>query len=150
MYTSSFARFARSATSPSFAYVSNPCRIALCAELLLPNCVCFSCCSPRDCIDPFQLLRAPGLHPLQLLLAACVRFSRCSRLRPLPDCVRFGCCSAIASASTLPHEHPASVTHRLTHGYIFIEFYYFSSPVAMASLAHRTTHKDKQTNVQCS
>ena len=58
----------------------------------------------------------PRLHLLQLLLATCVRFSCCSRLRPfqllpncvrfncyspklhlfwllLPDCVRFGCCS---------------------------------------------------------
>ena len=34
--TSSFAHFSRSATSPSFAYVSNRRRTALCAELLLP------------------------------------------------------------------------------------------------------------------
>ena len=84
------------------------CRIALCAELLLParlhRSVSTACCW------------APGLHLLQVLLAACVRFSCCSRLRPLqlcspmasassaaprlrplqlllPNCVRFGCCS---------------------------------------------------------
>ena len=64
---------------------------------------------------------SPRLRPLQLLLAACVRFSCCSRARlrhccsPFassrlqlllpdcarfsccsPDCVRFGCCSPIA------------------------------------------------------
>ena len=80
--TSSFARFAHSATSPL---------VRLCAELLLPNCIRFSCCFQRDYIDP-----------LQLLLAACVRFSCCSRLRLfqlLPICVRFGCSSPIASAS---------------------------------------------------
>ena len=92
--TSSFTRFARSATSPSFAYMSNPapdsslCRAAAprlrLLQLLFPN-----------CIDPLQLLlpicipsasaAAPCLHPLQLLLAACIRFS---------------CCFPIASAST--------------------------------------------------
>ena len=64
----------------------------------------------RDCVRflparlRFNCCCAPVLHPLQLLLAACVRFSCCSRLRPfqlLPYCVRFGCCSPIASASTL-------------------------------------------------
>ena len=73
--TSSFARFARSATSPSFAYVRNPVPDSRAAatrlrplQLLLPG----------DCIDPFQLLLqcwAPSLHLLQLLLAAWVRFS---------------------------------------------------------------------------
>ena len=107
--TSSFACFAHLATSPL---------VRLCAELLLPNCVRFSCCFQRDYID-------------QLLLPICIRFSCCSplasasaaaldcvcfncspiasasaaapRLCPLqlllPDCVHFGCCSPIVSAS---------------------------------------------------
>ena len=68
---------------------------------LLPVCVrCspFASAAPRLC--PLSL----RLRPLQLLLAACVRFSCCSRSRPLrlllPDCVRFNCCSLIATAST--------------------------------------------------
>ena len=72
-------------------------------QLLLPDCVGFSCCSPRDCLDLLQFLLSSRLA-LQLLLAACVHFSCCSRLRPfqlLPDCIRFGCCSPIASASNL-------------------------------------------------
>ena len=86
--TSSFARFARSATSPL-------CRAA--APQL----------RPLQLLLPARLHRsastaAPHLYPLQLLLAACVRFSCCSRLRLfqlLPICVRFGCSSPIASAS---------------------------------------------------
>ena len=107
IYTSSFAR---SATSPSFAYV---CiiqrRTALCAELLLPDYVRFSCCSLIASIR-FKLLFlvsvrfscCPPIASLQLLLATCVWFSCSSpistapRLRPLrlllPD--------SIASAST--------------------------------------------------
>ena len=41
---------------------------------------------------------APRLHPLQLLLAACVRFE--SAAAPGPDCIRFNCCSPFASASS--------------------------------------------------
>ena len=73
--TSSFARFARSATSPRSPTVSNPapdsslCRAA-----------------------------APRLRPLQLLLAACVRFE--SAVAPGPDCIRFNCCSPFTSASS--------------------------------------------------
>ena len=92
------------------------CAYKLCAELLLPDCVRFSCCSPRDCIDPFQLLLSSRLasasaasrhlRPLQLLLSIvdCVRsaaatpFVSASTL--LPDGVRFVCCSLIASTST--------------------------------------------------
>ena len=73
--------FAHSATSPSFTYVSN----------LVPD---SSLCRAA----------APRLHPLQLLLPDCVRFSCClplaSASAAAPDCVRFGCCSPIASAST--------------------------------------------------
>ena len=88
-FTSSFAR---SATSPSYAYVSNP--------------------APDS-----SLCRAAGprLHPLQLLFPDCVRFGCWSpiasastagpRLRllqlQLPDCICFDCCSPIASASSL-------------------------------------------------
>ena len=65
----------------------------------------------------------PACIRFQLLLAACVRFSCCSRLRPfqlLPDCVRFGCCSPTASASTL-----------LPDGVRFV----CCSPIAFASTA---------------
>ena len=89
--TSSFARFACSAASPSFTYVSN----------LVPD-------------SSLRRAAAPRLCPLQLLLAACVRFSCCStiastsvaapRLCPLqlllPDCVCFNCCSPFASTSS--------------------------------------------------
>ena len=94
-------RFARSATSPLFAYVSIPapdsslCRAAaprLCPlQLLLP-----------DCVDPLQTA-VPRFRPLQLLLPDCVRFNCCSPMLQLqlPDCVRFDCCSPIASACSL-------------------------------------------------
>ena len=62
-------------------------------ELLLPDCVRFSCFSAHDCIDP-----------LQLLLPVCILFSCRSQLRPfqlLLDCIRFSCCSLIAYASTV-------------------------------------------------
>ena len=52
--TSSIAYFARSATSPLFAYVSN---LAL---LLLPDCVRFDCCS----LIASDSTAAPPLHPL--------------------------------------------------------------------------------------
>ena len=38
------------------------------------------------------------MRPLQLLLAACVRFE--SAAAPGPDCIRFNCCSPFASASS--------------------------------------------------
>ena len=66
-------------------------RTALCAELLLPVCVRFSCCSPIalirfNCCSPFASTSAAALRlrPLQLLLHDYVRFN----------------CSPIASAST--------------------------------------------------
>ena len=104
--TSSFARFTRLATSPSFAYMINPVQAL---QLLL-----------HSRLHRSASTAAPRLHPLQLLLAACIHFSCCSRLRPfncssiasasaaaprlrpllLPDCVQFNCSSPIASAST--------------------------------------------------
>ena len=111
--TSSFTRFARSATSPSFVYVSDPapdsslCRAAtprLCPlwlllpdcvhfelQLLLSDCVCFNCSSPIVSAST----AAPQLCPLQL---------------QLPDCVHFNCSSPIASASTTaPRLHSPAV-----------------------------------------
>ena len=73
--TSSFARFARSATSPSFAYVSNP-------------------------VPDSSLCRAaaPRLRPLQLLLLA--RLHRfVSTAAELPACIHFSCFSPLTSAS---------------------------------------------------
>ena len=83
--TSSFAHFAHSATSPLFAYVSNPA----------PDSSLQSCCSPIASASA----AAPRLHP--------IRFN-CMLLRPfqllLPDCVHFNCCSPIASISAAaPH-----------------------------------------------
>ena len=82
-------------------------RTALCAELLLPDCVRSSCCSP------IALIR------FKLLFLVSVRFSCCCsplasasaalspRFQQLPDCVRFNCCSPIASSSTAaPQLHP--------------------------------------------
>ena len=90
VHTSSFTRFARSATSPSFVYVSNPAgagQLSVRTELLLPDCVHFSCRSPIASIR-FNCM----------LLPVCVRFSYCSPLASaLADCVRFNCCSPIAS-----------------------------------------------------
>ena len=96
---------------PSFAYVSNP----------VPDSSLCSAAAPR--LRPLQLLLparlyrlllpVSTLHPLQLLLAACVRFMQlllsiasasadAPRLCPLqlllPDCARFNCCSPIAHA----------------------------------------------------
>ena len=82
--------FACSATSPSFAYMSNPAPDS-------------SLCRAAD----------PRLHPLHwLLLPVYVRFMLIApRLRPLqlllPVCVCFSCCSPIASASAaVCHLHP--------------------------------------------
>ena len=112
-FTSSFAR---SATSPSFAYVSNPA----------PDSSLCRAAAPR--LTPLQLLLPDCIEPLQLLLPVCVRFSYCSPLASasaaaprlwllLAACVRFSCCpdcfylncssSPIASASAAaPRLHP--------------------------------------------
>ena len=93
--TSSFARFTRSATSPSFACVSNPAPdSSLYRAAAPPDCVRFSCCSRRDCRSIAAALdcvcfnhsdlAASWLRPVRLLL---------------PDCVHFGCCSPPAYSS---------------------------------------------------
>ena len=130
IYTSSFARFARSATSPSFAYVSNPapdsslCRAAApqlrsfscCSpiasirfKLLFPVSVRFSCCPCTDCVPSAA---ARHLRSLQLLFPdfnsspIASASAAAPQLRPLqlplPDCVRFNCSPPIASACSLP------------------------------------------------
>ena len=131
--------FARSATSPSFAYVSNP----------VPDSSLCRAAAPRLC--PLQA-DAPRLHqsaswllfPIHSASAAarCLLASASAalpRFQQLPDCVRFDCCSLIASASTAApwlhplievrrssvsslvplHEHPTSVTH--THVKIYTD-----------------------------
>ena len=89
--TSSFARFTRSATSPSFTYLSNP----------VPSSSLCRAAAPQ--LRPLQLLLPDCIDPLQLLLPICVRFN-CSPIvstsAALPDCVRFNCCSPIASVSS--------------------------------------------------
>ena len=120
--TSSFARFAHSATSPSFTYVSNPapdsslqsCYSTIASAsaaaprlhpirfncMLLPVCICFSCCSPI----PSASAAARQLRPFQLLLPDCVHFNCCSLIASIsaaaPHCVHFSCCFPIASTST--------------------------------------------------
>ena len=94
-YTSSFAHFTRSATSPSFAYVSNQ----------VPDSSLCRAAAPR--LRPLQLLLPARLHrsvSTAAELPACIHFSCCYLLRLLqllPDCVHFGCCSPVASALTL-------------------------------------------------
>ena len=121
----SFARFARSVTSPSFAYreYKSGAGQALCVDLLLPR-LRFNCCSPfaSTSADGISILpaiasasTAPRLRRLWLLLPDCVRFncspSRCvglgccSRLRPLqllPDCVGLGCSTSTAAPQLRP------------------------------------------------
>ena len=101
--------FAHSATSPLFAYMSNPALNSRAAAPLLHQSA--STAAPRLA---FASTSAAARHMrlLQLLLTTCIRFSFCSpiasasasapQLRPLqlllPNCVRFNCCSPIASA----------------------------------------------------
>ena len=103
-YTSSFARFARSATSPSFVYVSNPVPDSSLCRAAAPRLHPLQLLLPARLHRSVQLLLRsdPGLHPLsaaarrlrllQLLLST-ASVSTASRLRPLrlllPDCVRF-------------------------------------------------------------
>ena len=79
-----------------------PLRISCCSrarlhliQLLLPVCVRFQLLLP-DC----------ARFSYCCMLAACVRFSCCSRSHPLrlvlPDCVRFDCCSPIACIRLQP------------------------------------------------
>ena len=109
LYTSSFARFARSATSPLFAYMTIPApNISLCRAAAPHDCVRFGYCFPvavarslcpliRYSCSQSPISTAPRLCPLWLLL---------------PDCVRFNCCSSIASTSTAaPRLHPLWLLH---------------------------------------
>ena len=108
LYTSSLARFPRSATSWLFRH-----RTALCAELLtpglcplrllLPGC----CCSQLVSAHTLQLLSVPDFNssPIVSTLGAP------PRLRPIQllllDCVHFNCSSPIASTLTAtPRLHP--------------------------------------------
>ena len=97
-------------------------------QLLLPNCVHFSCCFLIACLAAAPQLcplhsccsltasasaAAPQLCPLQLLLPDCICFSCCSLIASalaaasrlhlhqllLPDCICFSYCFQIASAS---------------------------------------------------
>ena len=106
-FTSSFANFARSATSPSFTYVSN----------LVPDSSVQSCCSPiastsvaAPRLHQSTSTAAPRLHPLQLLLPNCIDLLQLL----LPTCVRFSCCSPIVSASAAaPRLRPRAAAPRL-------------------------------------
>ena len=54
-------------------------------QLLLPNCIRFSCCSPTVSASA----AAPRLHPLQLLLPNCIRFSCCSAINALHASLKY-------------------------------------------------------------
>ena len=71
-------------------------------QLLLPNCICFSC--------------SLWLHQLQLLIPDFICFSCFLQLHPLqlllPDCIHFSFFSVIISASTAaPQLHLLVITH---------------------------------------
>ena len=112
-----FARFARSATSPSFTYVSNPAPDSSLCRAAAPE------------LRPLS----PRLRPLQLLLAACVRFE--SAAAPWHDCIRFNCCSPFASASSCCYpiaSASAAAPDRVRFG--------CCSPIASASTAAPRLH----------
>ena len=95
--TSSFARFARSATSPLFAYMTIYSGAEqLSVQTAAPrDCVRFGCCSPIASIR-FKLL-----SPVSVRFRCCSPLAFASAaLSPRPDCVSFGCSSPIASDST--------------------------------------------------
>ena len=83
-----------------FSLVRQPCvirRRTLCAELLFPDCVRFSCCLPLAACVRFSCSRSLGCYsPNASASTAAPRLLNCCS----PDCVRFNCCSPIASAST--------------------------------------------------
>ena len=134
LITSSFACFARSATSPSFAYLSNPvpdsslCRAAaprlrplqllLPARLLLLSSWLASASAASRHLRPLQLLlsiasvsTASRLRPLRLLLPRLRPLQLCSPMASVSsaaprDCVRrFGCCSPPAVLEGSSHVH---------------------------------------------
>ena len=66
-------------------------------QLLLLDCIHFSCCSTINCV-----LAAPRLHPLQQLLPDCICTSCCSPIMSAPaaatrSCVPRSCCFPTAS-----------------------------------------------------
>ena len=77
-------------------------QVASLAQLLRPSSPTVSNPAPDSslCRAAAPRLRplAPQMCPLQLLLAACVRFE--SAAAPWPDCIRFNCCSPFESASS--------------------------------------------------
>ena len=96
------------------------------SELLLPDCVRFSCCSPIasirfDCCSPFASASAAARHLclLQLLLPDCVCFN-CSPFASasaaarhlcllqllLPDCVCFNCSPIVSASAVAPRLPP--------------------------------------------
>ena len=126
IYTSSWARFARSANSPMFAYRAQSGAGQLSEELLLPDCVRFSCCSrarlrhplplllalpvclrlASSCCSPIAPASAAARYPIASASTAapdCVRLNCCS-----PDCIRFDCCSPIA--------YPGPMFSNILHG----------------------------------
>ena len=101
--TSSFARFTRSATSPSFAYVSNSAPDSSLSELLLPDCVRFSCCSPIasirfNCCSPFESASVAARH-------LCLSFS-CY-------CVHYNCSPIAFASAVAPRLRPLQLLLRL-------------------------------------
>ena len=78
-------------------------------QLLLPDCICFTCWRQLQLLLPAGPIRdcVPlNCSPIASTSAAAPRL--CSLQLLLPDCIRFNCCSPIASASTTaPRLHPS-------------------------------------------
>ena len=127
-YTGSMQYLATSATSPSFAYMSNPAPDSRCAELLLPNSVRFSCCSRIasicfNCCFPFVSAPAAAprfianCSPIASASAAAPRLPTAPRLRPLqlllPDCMHPLVAPAVLEASPCPGPMFSNILRRV-------------------------------------
>ena len=102
----------------SLSHCNDTLRKQLCSlQLLLPDCICFSCCSPIVSASA----AASRLYLLQLLL---------------PDCVCFSCCSPIVSASAAASQlHLLQQTGEMDHAH----FWYCMPSV----LVHRIIRGDQ-------
>ena len=125
-----------SATSPSFAYISNPAPDSSLhravapqlrpLQLQLPNCVHFSCCSP----NASDSATAPRLRLLQLQLPDCSRFSCCSP-------ISYSCCSSIVSTSAA---QPSSAPAQRTQAHTELEVVDRAQRLRVTSPTPRTSH----------
>ena len=109
-----------------------------------------SCCSPIVSASA----ATPRLHPLQLLLPDCIRFSCCSSIASIrfncsaPACDCFSCCSLIVSASTTaPRLHPScSGRFQLSAMKVAVSFSHANEPklivlMPVSTLSGRPAHQ---------